>query len=162
MSDYQHLKHQFEPVYDTQSRVLILGTFPSVKSRENNFYYGHPRNRFWAVMAALTDNPVPSSTQEKKSLLYAGKIAIWDVIAQCDIIGSADSTIKNVVPADLSILLETSPIEKIYGNGAKACQLYDKYTYPITGIPIIKLPSTSPANAACSLEKLVEEWKVIL
>lgn len=158
MADYQHLTHEFEPVYDGDSRVLILGTFPSVKSREQQFYYGHPQNRFWRVLAALVNAPVPATVEEKKSLLLKNHIAVWDVIQSCDIIGSSDTSIKNVVPADIPFVLRHSNIKKIYGNGTKACQLYDKYILPKTGIPIHKLPSTSPANAACSLEKLTQNW----
>lgn len=158
MADYENLTHEFEPVYNEASRVLILGTFPSVKSREQQFYYGHPQNRFWRVLAALVAAPVPITVEEKKSLLLKNHIAIWDVIQSCDIIGSSDTSIKNVVPADIPFVLKHSNIKMIYGNGAKACQLYDKYILPKTGIAIHKLPSTSPANAACSLEKLVEIW----
>lgn len=158
MADYQHLTHEFEPVYDGDSRVLILGTFPSVKSREQQFYYGHPQNRFWRMLAALVNAPVPATVEEKKSLLLKNHIAVWDVIQSCDIIGSSDTSIKNVVPADIPFVLRHSNIKKIYGNGTKACQLYDKYILPKTGIPIHKLPSTSPANAACSLEKLTQSW----
>lgn len=162
MTDYENHTHEFEPVYDAHSRVLILGTFPSVKSREQQFYYGHPQNRFWKVLAALVNAPLPVTIEEKKSLLLKNHIAIWDVIQSCDIIGSSDTSIKNVVPADIPSILERSSIQSIYGNGAKACQLYDKYILSETNMPIHKLPSTSPANAACSLEKLVASWAVIV
>lgn len=155
----ERVNHEFEPVFDENSRILILGTFPSVKSREMNFFYGHPRNRFWSVMAALTGWKVPETIEEKKALLLANGIAIWDVIASCEIQGSSDSSIKNVVPADLSRIFETASIEKVYANGNKAYELYMKYSYDKTGREIIKLPSTSPANAAFRLERLVEEWK---
>lgn len=161
MSEYQTVSHTFQPVFDGDSRILILGTFPSVKSRENNFYYGHPQNRFWRVLAELTDSPVPQNIEEKKSFLLKQHIAIWDVIARCDIIGSSDSSIKNVVPADIPILLEQAPIRSIYGNGGKACELYRRYAYPQTKREIIKLPSSSPANAAWRMERLVEAWSVI-
>lgn len=159
--EYQHLNHTFAPVFDGQSKVLILGTFPSVKSREHQFFYGHPQNRFWKVIAAITKEEVPVTVQEKKELLLSHHIAVWDVIQSCDIIGSADSSIKNVVPSDISRILEQAPIKKIYGNGAKACELYNTYLLPVTKRPIAKLPSTSPANAAWSLERLVEEWQII-
>lgn len=162
MSDYETHTHEFAPVYDQNSRVLILGTFPSVKSREQCFYYGHPQNRFWKVLAALTECPLPNSIAAKKELLLSHRIAIWDVIASCDIIGSSDTSIKHVVPADLPSLLQKCSIQQIYGNGAKACQLYDKYLLSKTGMPIRKLPSTSPANAAFSLERLTESWRIIL
>lgn len=161
MSEYQTLSHSFAPIFDKASKILVLGTFPSVKSRENNFYYGHPQNRFWRVLAELTDCPVPQSVEEKKRFLLEQHIAVWDVIAQCDIIGSSDSSIKNVIPADLSVILNQAPIRSIYGNGGKACELYQKYAYPKTKREIIKLPSTSPANAAWQMERLLEAWSVI-
>lgn len=154
--------HTFEPIYDNQSRILILGTFPSVKSRENEFYYGHPQNRFWKVMAALLKEPVPVGREEKIRLLRSHHIAIWDVINSCDILGSSDVSIKNVIPNDIRPVLSGSLIEYIYGNGDKACRLYRKYIYGQTGKDIIRLPSTSPANAAFSMEKLLESWKIIL
>lgn len=162
MSEYETHTHTFAPVFDQNSRVLILGTFPSVKSREQQFYYGHPQNRFWKVLAALTDSPLPVSVPEKKELLLSNGIAVWDVIASCAIIGSSDTSIKDVVPADVPSLLSGSAVERIYGKGAKACQLYDRYLLPKTNMPIHKLPSTSPANAAYSLERLLESWRIIL
>lgn len=162
MPDYQHVTHEFEPVFNRESRILILGTLPSVKSREQHFYYGHPQNRFWKVLAAITKETVPSSISEKKELLLTHHIAIWDVIKSCEIIGSSDSSIRNVVPADINLLLNNSNISGIFGNGAKACELYDKYTFPKTGFPIHKLPSTSPANAAWSLDKLTHTWNEVL
>ncbi len=159
---YTHVKHEFEPVYDSNSKVLILGTFPSVKSREQNFYYGHKQNRFWKLIAKLTSEDVPHTIEEKKNMLLKHHIAIWDVVSKCDIKGSSDSSIKNVVAADIKTMLKNTDIIAIYGNGAKACQLYDKYVKKSTGIEIIKLPSTSPANAAYSIEKLEEKWKEIL
>lgn len=158
MNEYQRLTHSFEPVYNHDSRILILGTFPSVKSRANHFYYGHPQNRFWKLLASLRNAPVPETVEQKKAFLLKERIAIWDVIASCDIIGSSDSSIKNVVPADLSVILDTAPISRIYANGAKAYQLYQKYVYPDIQREIIKLPSTSPANAACGMEKLKKSW----
>lgn len=161
MQEYQTLTHHFEPVFDEYSRVLILGTFPSVKSREQNFYYGHPQNRFWKVLADLTEHEVPGTIEEKKKFLLQEHIAVWDVIARCDIAGSSDSSIRNVVPADLSIILDHAPIQQIYANGGKAFELYQKYSYAVTGREIIKLPSTSPANASWHLDRLIEAWKVI-
>ena len=158
MTGYEHIEHTFAPVYDADSLVLILGTFPSVKSREQNFYYGHPQNRFWKVLANLTGCEVPGTVEEKKKFLLREHIAVWDVIAKCDIIGSSDSSIRNVVPADLSRILDHAPIRQIYANGGKAYELYQKYAYPITGREIVKLPSTSPANAAYSLERLIGQW----
>lgn len=158
MTDYQRITHEFDPVFNNESKILILGTLPSVKSREQHFYYGHPQNRFWKVLAAITKEAVPSSISKKKELLLTHHIAIWDVIKSCDIIGSSDSSIRNVVPADINLLLQNSNITAIFGNGAKACELYDKYSLPQTGCHIHKLPSTSPANAAWSLEKLTGYW----
>ena len=155
------LSHTFEPIYNKDSRILILGSFPSVKSRENNFYYGHPQNRFWKVIAGVTDNPVPVSIEEKKELLLNNHIAIWDVIASCSIQGSSDSSIKDVVVNDFTKILAESKIQAIYVNGNKAYELYHKYAEPKTGIQAIKLPSTSPANAAWSVERLCENWKQI-
>ena len=154
----KRVAHEFEPVYDRHSRVLILGTFPSVKSRENHFYYGHPQNRFWKVMAKLTDSEVPQTVEEKKALLLENGIAIWDVIESCEIVGSSDSSIRNVVPADLRRVLDGSRIERIYANGGTAKKLYDKYGKAQTKMESTGLPSTSPANAAYSLERLMEYW----
>lgn len=150
--------HEFGPVYDVNSRILILGSFPSVKSRETQFYYGHPQNRFWKVIAGLTGSKIPVSVEEKKKMLLCNQIAIWDVIAQCEITGSSDSSIKNVVPADIGKIMKNSGIQKIYANGNTAKKLYDKYILPKLGIEIEGLPSTSPANAAYSLERLLEVW----
>ncbi len=150
--------HEFEPVFNQESKILILGTFPSVKSREMGFFYGHPQNRFWKVIAKLTDSEVPNTIEEKKDLLLRNKIAIWDVIAQCDIIGSSDSSIKNVVPADIGRVLNNSNINKVFANGNTAKKLYDKYILPKLGTEIEGLPSTSPANAGYSLERLLESW----
>lgn len=159
---YEHIRHEFAPVYDENSGILILGTFPSVKSREQNFYYGHPRNRFWKVLAALYGEKLPVSTEEKKKFLLRNHVAVWDVIAQCDIIGSSDSSIKNVIPADLRRILDYAPVRRIYANGTKAYDLYMKYSYESTGMEITRLPSTSPANAAYQMERLLDSWKVIL
>lgn len=158
MEGLSQVTHEFEPVFNQNSRVLILGTFPSVKSRENQFYYGHPQNRFWKVMARLTEEAVPQTIEEKKRLLLNHGIAIWDVISSCEIKGSSDSSIRNVVPADLSIILDACDIRRIYANGGTAKKLYDKYSKSRTGREIIGLPSTSPANAAYSLDRLMESW----
>ena len=148
--------HTFEPVYDENSRLLILGTFPSVKSRENAFYYGHPQNRFWKLLAGLTGEKTPGSIEEKKELLLKHDIAIWDVIRSCEIEGSSDSSIREVEPNDIAGLLQGSRIERIYGNGDKACRLYNRFCRAQTGVEIIRLPSTSPANAAFSLGRLTD------
>ena len=158
MGEYSHISHTFLPVYDENSELLLLGSFPSVKSREQGFYYGHPQNRFWKVMAAVYGCEVPQTIEEKKSMLLEHHIAIWDVIDSCDIIGSSDSSIKNVVPADIAGLLPKTKITCIFANGKTAGNLYKKFSEESTGIPAVVLPSTSPANAAFSLEKLVEYW----
>lgn len=160
--EYEHIVHSFEPVYDKASEILILGTLPSVKSRENNFYYGHKQNRFWKVLATLLKEPVPETIEEKKAMLLAHRIALWDVIQSCDIKGSSDSSIKNVQPTDIGMILEKTNITRIYANGNKAGQLYKRYQFPVTGIEAMVLPSTSPANAAWSLDRLCEAWRVIL
>lgn len=162
MQVYEHVTHTFEPIFNKESRILILGSFPSVKSRENNFYYGHPQNRFWKVLAQILEKEVPQTIEEKKMFLLEHQIAVWDVIESCTIIGSSDSSIKDVVVNDFSIILENSKIETIYVNGGKAYELYHKYAERQTGIPAIKLPSTSPANAAWNVEKLCGVWKVII
>lgn len=159
MGEYQHICHTFEPVYNERSEILILGSLPSVKSREQGFYYGHPQNRFWKVLAAVLSCPVPTAIEEKKSMLLKNHIALWDVIESCDIIGSSDSSIKNVVPADIGSILSKTKIDRIFANGKKAESLYQKYIYPKTKVPVTALPSTSPANAACSLEKLIAMWR---
>ena len=153
--------HPIPPLFWDNSKVLILGSFPSVKSRENNFYYGHPQNRFWKVLACLFDQPVPNTVEEKKAFLYRNHIAIWDVIESCDIIGSSDSSIKNVVVTDIRSLLDKTEIKAVFANGNLAKKLYDQYAFPLTGIEAVKLPSTSPANAQYSLEKLTKNWEII-
>ena len=160
--EYEHIVHSFEPVYDKASEILILGTLPSVKSRENNFYYGHKQNRFWKVLATLLKEPVPDTIEEKKAMLLAHRIALWDVIASCDIIGSSDSSIKNVVANDIDRILSEAPIRQIFVNGQTAFKLYKKYVLPETGVMPVCLPSTSPANAAWNMEKLTEAWQVIV
>ena len=160
--EYEHIVHSFEPVYDKDSEILILGTLPSVKSRENNFYYGHKQNRFWKVLATLLKEPVPERIEEKKAMLLAHRVALWDVIQSCDIKGSSDSSIKNVQPTDIGMILEKTNMTQIYANGNKAGQLYKRYQFPVTGIEATVLPSTSPANVAWSLARLCEAWKTIL
>lgn len=161
MGEYQHLTHTFEPVFDKNSRVLILGSFPSVKSRENNFYYGHPQNRFWKVLAKVFEVDVPETIEEKRVFLLEYNIAVWDVIESCTIIGSSDTSIKDVVVNDISKVITNSSVERVFVNGGKAYELYHKYAEEKTGIKAVKLPSTSPANAAWSLDRLCGVWKVI-
>ena len=150
--------HEFPPVYDENSEILILGSFPSVKSREMQFFYGHPQNRFWKVLAQVLNETVPQTIPEKKEMLLRHHIALWDVIASCDIAGSSDSSIKDVIPANLGIIVEASQIRKVYTNGKTAGKLYRKYQDKELNLPMEELPSTSPANAAYSLEKLTEIW----
>lgn len=154
-------EHNIPPVWDERSRILILGSFPSVKSREGQFFYHHPRNRFWRVLAAVLGCEVPGTIPEKKAMLLAHGVALWDVIASCEITGSSDSSIRNVVPTDLGRLLADAPISAIFCNGGTALRLYQKYQQNSTGIPAAGLPSTSPANAAWTLNRLVSVWNVI-
>lgn len=154
--------HPFEPVYHSHSRILILGTFPSVKSREENFYYGNPQNRFWKVISCLTGHAIPESIEGKKELLALEGIALWDVLKSCDIDFSKDSSITNPIANDLSIILSNCRIEAVFTNGKKAGELYRKLCYPKTQIKNHSLPSTSPANGNYSLERLMWEWSEIL
>ena len=154
--------HPIPPVFDENSRVLILGSFPSVKSREQGFFYGHPQNRFWKVTAALFAEDAPQSIEEKRSFLLRNRIAVWGVIGSCDIVGSSDASIRNVTANDLSVILNAADIRAIFVNGKTAYAYYQKYTEPKIGRPAICLPSTSPANAAWSVERLIEAWKEIL
>ncbi len=153
-----HISHPFPPLFDKDSGILILGSFPSVKSREQQFFYGHPQNRFWKVIAAVTGEPVPVTIPEKRLLLLGHRIALWDVIASCEITGSSDASIKNAKPNDLSPILQTADIRQIFCNGTKSWDLYQKYIAPSAGRPAVRLPSTSPANAAWTLEKLTAAW----
>lgn len=156
---YQHIEHPIAPLYQADSRILILGSFPSVKSREGMFFYHHPQNRFWKVIAALVGEDAPAAIEEKRSMLLRHHIALWDVIHSCDIIGSSDSSIKNVIPNDLRPILDTADIQQIYVNGGTAGRLYQKYIEPELGRSCTVLPSTSPANASYSLEKLTALWR---
>ena len=153
--------HPIPPTYDENSRILILGSFPSVKSREMMYFYGHPQNRFWKLMAALYEEEVPMSVSERKDFLLRNRIAVWDSIRQCTVTGSSDSSIKDVIPNDLTPVLESAPIEQIYCNGKKSWEMYHRYIEPVIHRQAIALPSTSPANAAFSMEKLIEAWKII-
>lgn len=162
MAEYTHIIRNFGPVYDADSKVLILGSFPSVKSREQAFFYGHKQNRFWPLMGRLLNTEIPDDIQRRRELMLQSKIALWDVIEECDIIGSSDSSIKNVIPVDIMRILNSADIRGIFCNGNTSYALYMKYLYPISQISAHKLPSTSPANAAWNIERLYEEWKVIL
>ena len=183
--DSSLIVHPIPPLYDHESRILILGSFPSVKSRETAFFYGHPQNRFWKVMAQVLDwrgedsrglpgsseggDPpmagrpvfVPSTVEEKRIMLLSNHIALWDTIASCEITGASDSSITNVTPNDLSPILETAKIRAVFCNGAASHKLYMKYIFPVTGREAVKLPSTSPANAAWSVDRLTAAWQVV-
>ncbi len=161
MGEYERISHGFTPVCDENSRILILGTLPSGKSRETGFYYGHPQNRFWKVLAALFEEAVPETIEEKKAFLLRNRVAVWDVIDSCDIIGASDSSIRNVVPADVAGLLKKTGIRRVFANGALAKKLYDRYTRGQIGVEAMQLPSTSPANARFRMEDLLESWKII-
>lgn len=158
----KHVTHGFPPVYDKNSRILILGSMPSVKSREVSFYYGHPQNRFWRVLSAVLGEEIPPDIPAKREILLRRGVALWDVIAECDITGSSDSSIRNVVPNDLSLIISAAHISAIFTNGSAATSIYKKYQLPQTGIPSVPLPSTSPANAAWSLDRLIKAWSVIV
>lgn len=157
----ERIVHPIKPLFSSESKVLILGSFPSVKSRENQFFYGHPQNRFWRVIASLFNAEVPKTIEEKKQLILSNDLALWDVIHSCTITGSSDSSIKEVVANDISVILQNSKVERIFCNGATAHKLYCKYILPQNGIESTKLPSTSPANAMFSVDRLIDEWKFI-
>ncbi len=159
MAEKTIVVHPFEPVYDCNSEILILGSLPSVKSRENNFYYGHPQNRLWKVLAAIFNEQVPKDITQKTELLLKNKVALWDVIKSCTITGSSDSSIKNAVPNDIGELISKTHIKRVFTNGKKAYELYQKHCSESTGIDAIYLPSTSPANSGnFSFEDLCREW----
>ena len=152
------ITHPIPPVFDKDSRILILGSFPSVRSREEGFFYGHPQNRFWKVMASVFNEETPCTLEAKKAFLLRNHIALWDVIGSCEIDGSSDSSIRNVTVNDISVILDKADIRSICLNGKKAEQYYKKYLLPVTGREGICLPSTSPANAAWSMERLIQTW----
>ena len=154
--------HPLPPLYDKDSEILILGSFPSVKTREMGFFYGHPQNRFWKVLAAVyKEDIVPQTVEERRAFLLSRHIAAWDVIYSCEIAGSSDASIKNVTAADLVPILEAAPIRTIFVNGKTAEKMYIRYTEPATGRKAVCLPSTSPANAAWSLDRLIQAWSII-
>lgn len=157
-----HQVHPIPPLWDEDSRILILGSFPSIKSREQRFFYGHPQNRFWPLLARLLEEATPTTIEEKRTMVLKHHIALWDSIASCDIVGSSDSSIRNVVANDFTPILEGAGIRQIFTNGGKSHEIYAKYVAPKTGIADIQLPSTSPANAAWQMDRLAEEWKKIL
>jgi len=160
MSTSARQTHNIPPLFDDSSRILILGSFPSVKSREGQFFYDHPQNRFWRVLSHILGVPTPATHEEKRDMLLTNHIALWDVIESCDIEGSSDTSIKNVVPNDLSVILDHAPIRHIYTNGGTSDKYFKKYNKDVS-VPVTKMPSTSPANAAASLEKLIAAWSII-
>lgn len=155
------VRHELAPVYDENSRVLVLGTFPSVKSRETGFYYGHKQNRFWRVLSRVFDDALPAMNDEKQAFLIKHGVALWDVVAQCDIEGSMDADIKRPEANDIGLILGGANIKAIFANGQTAYKLYMRLIYSQTGIKIIPLPSTSPANAGISFDALAEKWLAV-
>lgn len=159
----QKVMHEFDAYYNKNSKILILGSIPSVKSREYGFYYMHPQNKFWKVLAEVYQDVYPETIEEKKEFLKRHQIALWDVLSSCEIKGSSDSSIKNPIPNDIDRILKESSIKQIYTTGKTATKLYEKYCYPQVKRKSIYLPSTSPANIGnYSFEKLVEEYKILL
>ena len=158
----QTVVHTIPPLYDSHSRVLLLGSIPSPKSREIGFFYGHPQNRFWRVLAAVLGEPVPQSIEEKRAMCLKHHVALWDTIARCDIAGASDLSIRNAEPNDIGKLVRESESTRIFATGGKSAELYRKLIEPQLHIPITQLPSTSPANAAWSLDRLIEAYRVIL
>ena len=156
------LSHPFPPLYDAESRILILGSFPSVKSREAMFFYGHPQNRFWRVISSVLGCECPRTIEEKQRMLHTHHIALWDTIASCEIEGSSDSSIRNAVPVDIALILRAADIRRVYCNGTAAYELFMKHLAPVCGMTPVKLPSTSPANAAWTMDRLYGQWKQIL
>ena len=158
----QTVVHTIPPLYDCHSRVLLLGSIPSPKSREIGFFYGHPQNRFWRVLAAVLGEEVPQTIEDKRAMCLKHHVALWDTIARCDIVGASDTSIRNAEPNDIGKLVRESEITRIFATGGKSAELYRKLIEPTLHIPTTQLPSTSPANAAWSLERLIEAYRVIL
>ena len=162
MSGAARLCHPFPPLFDAQSRVLILGSFPSVRSREQRFFYGHPQSRFWPMLAAVYGEPVPVSVPEKRALVLRHGLALWDVIASCEIEGSSDASIRSVVPNDLGRIFDACDIRLVCCNGTRSHQLYGRTIEPHVNRPAVCLPSTSPANARWTLAALTAAWSAVL
>lgn len=161
MAQLSHIVHSIPPTYDENSRALVLGSLPSPRSREEGFNYGHPQNRFWSVMARLTGEPLPRTNDQKRALCLRHHVALWDVVAECDIAGASDASIRNAKPNPLRQITQSAPIDAIYCTGAKSYELYRRLCQEDVGMPAHRLPSTSPANAAWSLDALVEAYAVI-
>ena len=153
------ITHPIAPIFDGNSKILILGSFPYVKSREQMFFYGHPKNRFWQVLSEVFEDKTPVTVKEKRAFLLKHGVAVWDVIASCDIIGSSDSSIRNVKPNDIEIILSAADIKAIFVNGKTAEKYYNKYLKEKVHREAILLPSTSPANAKLTLEDLANLWE---
>lgn len=162
MAELVHVSKGIDPTYDAHSRVLVLGSMASPKSRETGYNYGHPQNRFWRVLATLADVPVPQGNDDKRAFVLRHHIALWDVVASCDIAGASDTSIRNVVPNDLTLVTRAAPIQGIFCTGAKAHELYRRHCEAAVGLPATRLPSTSPANAACTFERLLEAYRPVL
>lgn len=160
--EYRHIVHPFGPIFNEESEILILGSLPSVKSREINFFYGHPQNRFWKMLSAVVGEDVPDTIDAKREMILRHHLALWDSIKECDIKGSRDSSIRNAVPNNINEIIKGSKIRKIICNGKSSGEVYRKYILPDTGIDAVVMPSTSPANAACTLEQLVYEWGKVI
>lgn len=159
---YQTIVHPLEPVFDKNSKILILGSFPSVKTRAYGFFYGNPNNRFWPLMEQLFNENISTAIEERRDFLIRHHIALYDSIYQCDIVGSDDSSIKNVIPSELSSIFDIANIRQVFCNGAASCEYYKKYHSKLSGIPGTKLPSTSPANAKFRIADLLVEWEKII
>lgn len=162
MTETPLLTHPFAPVIDAECDTLILGSFPSVKSREAGFYYGHPQNRFWRVLGTLYHDDPGQSAAERTAFLLRHHLAVWDAAGCCTVTGSSDASVKNVVPNDLRPLIEASHIRRVFCNGSLSYAIYTKHCEPLTHLPAVRLPSTSPANASQTLDKLCESWRVLL
>ena len=161
MAQRQRIEHSIPPTYDSNSRVLVLGTMPSPASRELGYNYGHPQNRFWKVLAQLAGEPLPATNERKRDFCLRHHIALWDVLAECEIEGASDASIANAKPNDLTLITAAAPIEAVFCTGAKAYELYQRFCADAVGIPAVRLPSTSPANAACKMDRLLEEYAAI-
>ena len=159
--DCESIVHPIPPFFDEQSEILILGSFPSVRSRETQFYYGHPQNRFWRILSEIYDQPFPENVSDRQAFLKRNHIALWDVIGSCRITGSSDASIRDVKANDIRVVLDIAPIREIYVNGKTAARYYDRYIEPVAGRSATVLPSTSPANAVWSSERLRDAWQVI-
>lgn len=159
---YNTIIHPLKPLFDKDSKILILGSFPSIKTREYGFFYGHPQNRFWPLMENLFNVKLSEDIEERRAFLLKHNIAMFDSIYQCDIVGSSDASIKNVFPSHLEEIFEKADIKQVFCNGTTSFKYYRKYQEKKFDMKAIKLPSTSPANARYRMDDLIEEWKVIL